>query len=125
MNDGKGTEEFSYDPNEISRLYTDVCKHTPVYVTNHQFISNYKIDKLVGMLKRSTSGQIEDFRGILFAVYRYARKSDFVYEDVRAMKDFLAMVEKSVDEENNWDKIQKLQMTYLCSNLRQFISQMS
>ena len=77
------------------------------------------------MLKRSTSGQIEDFRGILFAVYRYARKSDFVYEDVRAMKDFLAMVEKSVDEENNWDKIQKLQMTYLCSNLRQFISQMS
>ena len=125
MNDGKGTEEFSYDPNEISRLYTDVCKHTAVYVTNHQFISNYKIDKLVGMLKRSTSGQIEDFRGILFAVYRYARKSDFVYEDVRAMKDFLAMVEKSVDEENNWDKIQKLQMTYLCSNLRQFISQMS
>lgn len=94
-------------------------------MTNHQFISNYKIDKLVGMLKRSTSGQIEDFRGILFSVYRYARKSDFVYEDVRAMKDFLAMVEKSVDEENNWDKIQKLQMTYLCSNLRQFISQMS
>lgn len=41
------------------------------------------------------------------------------------MKQLLGLVEEKCNEENDWDKIQMMQINWLKSNLNQFIQQMS
>ena len=85
----------------------------------------YDMDNVVEMLLKSTSEQLQDFRGILFAIYRHAGKGEFDEKDIETMKQLLAKVEKKYDGENPWDKIQLMQIKWLKSNLKGFIEQMS
>ena len=116
---------FSYDPEDIEELYNNVCRNTYDYITGHRFLSKYDMDNVVEMLLKSTSEQLQDFRGILFAIYRHAGKGEFDEKDIETMKQLLAKVEKKYDGENPWDKIQLMQIKWLKSNLKGFIEQMS
>lgn len=116
---------FSYDPKDIEELYNNVCRNTCDYITGHRFLSKYNIDNIVDMLLKSTSEQLHDFRGILFAVYRNVGKGEFDEKDIEAMKQLVAKVEEKYDGENPWDKIQLMQIKWLKSNLKGFIEQMS
>lgn len=118
-------KEFDYNPQDIEELYNDVCRNTDKYTIGHRFLSKYEPDKIIEMLAKSSSEQLGDFRGILFAVYRYAVKSEFDEKDIEAMKQLLGLVEEKCNEENDWDKIQMMQINWLKSNLNQFIQQMS
>ena len=116
---------FSYDPEDIEELYNNVCRNTNDYITGHRFLSKYNMDNIGEMLLKSTSEQLHDFRGILFAVYRNAGKGEFNEKDIEAMKQLLAIVEEKYDGENMWDKIQLMQLNWLKSNLKDFIEQIS
>lgn len=116
---------FSYDPEDIEELYNNVCRNTNDYITGHRFLSKYNMDNIGEMLLKSTSEQLQDFRGILFAVYRNAGKGEFDEKDIEAMKQLLAIVEEKYDGENMWDKIQLMQIKWLKSNLKDFIEQIS
>ena len=116
---------FSYDPEDIEELYNNVCRNTYDYITGHRFLSKYNMDNIGEMLLKSTSEQLHDFRGILFAVYRNAGKGEFDEKDIEAMKQLLAIVEDKYDGENMWDKIQLMQINWLKSNLKDFIEQIS
>ena len=84
-------------------------------------MSKYDLDKIVEMLLKSTSKQLQAFRGILFAVYRDTGIKEFDEKDIEAMKQLLEKVGKKCDGENSWDKIQMLQIDWLKSNLNDFI----
>lgn len=116
--------DFSYESNALNEFYTDICKNTEKYTRGHQFISKYDLTKIMSMLLNSSSAQINDFRGILFAVYRYAGKNEFDEEDVDALRKLLGLVEETRNGEHNWDKIQLMQINWLCLNLEKFIKQM-
>lgn len=76
------------------------------------------------MLMKSTSRQLQSFRGILFVVYRHTKKGEFDEADIEAMKQLLKLIEVKLNGENQWDKIQLMQINWLKSNLNQFIGQM-
>jgi hypothetical protein len=116
---------FSYSPQDIEDLYNNICKNTYLYTKNHRFLSKYNLDNIVDMLLKSTSKQLDDFRGILFAIYRHAVKGEFDENDIDAMKQLLKKVEEKITGENSWDKIQFMQIDYLMQNLKQFIKQLS
>ena len=88
-------------------------------------MSKYNIDSFVEMLLKSTSEQLQDFRGILFAIYRHAGKGEFDEKDIEALEQLLENVKEKYDGENSWDKIQLMQIKWLMLNLEQFIKQMS
>jgi len=126
MNFKAPKNDFSYDVNDIKGLYDFVIEEKNKISGNHEFICRYDVGQLVEMLFHASSEQIEDFRGILFAVYRYAGKADFVEADVNTMKEILELVQEKLNSQNyDIDKIQIKQFKWLCSNLRTFISQMS
>lgn len=120
----EASTSFKYEPYDLESFYDDICKNRAIYISGHRFLSKYDLEKIVEMLMKSTSGQLQDFRGILFAVYRHARKGEFDEKDIEAMKQLLALVEEKVDGENQWDKIQLMQINWLKLNLNEFISQM-
>lgn len=120
---------FSYNPSDIEDLYDSVLKENYRISDDHKFISKYNAAQLVEMLFNSSSKQIIEFRKILFAVYRYASKADFIEADKNTMEEILELVQEKLDsdsyKEYGIDKIQLLQLRYLCDNLNTFITQMS
>ena len=91
---------------------------------NHAFLSKFNIDQIVEMIFHASSKQINDFRGTLFAVYRYAGKADFIEADTIALRKLLTLVQGRIDSENyELDKIQVKQLHWLCGNIKTFITQ--
>lgn len=126
MNTRNSRNDFSYNPDELGNLYNRVIKEEQKLRRNHEFLSVYNVKLIVEMLFHASAKQIGDFRGILFAVYRYAGKADFVEADVNAMKEILELVQEKIDSHDyEIDKIQIQQLNWLCSNLKTFILQMS
>lgn len=126
MNEKKSQNIFSYNPGEIENLYNCVIKEKHKLIRNHEFLSGYNVNQIVEMLFHSSAKQIHDFRGVLFAVYRYAGKADFVEADVIAMKEVLELVQEKINSQDyDIDKIQVEQLNWLCDNLKTFVLQMS
>ena len=126
MNFRNPKNDFSYNPDEIENLYYRVIKEEQRIRRNHEFLSRYNVNQIVEMLFHASAKQIDDFREMLFAVYRYAGKSDFVEADVIAMKEILELVQGKINSKDyEIDKIQIQQLSWLCSNLKTFILQMS
>ena len=132
MNNKNGQDNFSYSPNDFSYspddvkdLYDYVIKEGSKIRKNHEFIGRFDINLLIEMLFNASAKQLGDFRGTLFAVYRYASKAEFMETDVAAMKEILRLIQSKLDSKDyDMDKIQIKQIDWLCGNLRKFISQM-
>lgn len=119
INYGKNIINFSYNPNDIEKLYADICSASVYkYTIGGRFISKFDVDRIVKMLGDSTSKQISDFKGILLTVYRNKNKLDLCKEDIRALEDILKKIEKLP---NKWDKIQLWQINSLCNNIKNFL----
>ena len=126
MNAKYPQDSFSYVPNAIADLYNYVIREKNKISGNHAFLSKFNIDQIVEMIFHASSKQINDFRGTLFAVYRYAGKADFIEADTIALRKLLTLVQGRIDSQNyDMDKIQVKQLHWLCGNLKTFISQMS
>lgn len=129
MNTKKPQDGFSYNPADIKNFYECVAKERYKISDNHEFISKYNVSQLVEMLFHASARQIEDFRGTLFAIYRYAGKTDFIEADINTMKELLQVVQEKINSNDyqnyDIDKIQLKQLHWLCSNLTTFITQMS
>lgn len=129
MNFRNHQNDFSYKPSDIKELYDSVLKERYKIRSNHEFISRYNVSQLVEMLFDASSKQIMEFRDVLFAVYRHAGKADFIETDISTMKELLQMIQEKINSNDyqnyDIDKIQLLQLRYLCINLKTFITQMS
>lgn len=129
MNFRNHQNDFSYKPRDIKDLYDSVLKDEYKIRSNHEFISRYNVSQLVEMLFDASSKQIMEFRDVLFAVYRHAGKADFIETDISTMKELLQMIQEKINSNDyqnyDIDKIQLLQLRYLCINLKTFITQMS
>lgn len=119
------TTVFSYNPSEMKNWYDYVHQNLHVYAIGHCFLSNYDIDKIVEMLGKSTSRQLHDFRGILFMVYRDSGIRDFDERDIESMRQLLELINEKCNRDNQWDKIQLMQINWLKLNLKQFVEQLS
>lgn len=119
INSGKHTIEFSYNPVDIEKLYNDICSpNVGRYISGHRFISKFDVDKIVSMLMESTPKQMDDFRGILFKVYRDSNLG-IAEEDILTLSNILKQIEKARDK---WDKIQLIQINWLCENIASFLN---
>ncbi len=118
--------DIEYDPNKLSEYYTTVSQNKYTFRDNHRFISTFDLDSVVRLIFECSAAQLHDLRGILFAVYRDSCKGQFVEQDIEFMVELKTRVESSIDDESLVkDRIIRLQLSYLCDNLQQFISQLS
>lgn len=117
---------FSYKPDELDSFYNNLIQDNKPYFGDHKFISKFDNNKLTEMLFKCTSSQIGVFRGIMFAIYRYATSQDFFEDDLTSMvafKDILTNRLERIDV--NHDRIALYQIRLLIRNLNDFIKQLS
>lgn len=117
------TEDFSYDPAEIDVLQKQADSMTQY---SHRFISLYDLKKLVDMLFQCNAQQLHVFRSTMLSVYRNALPGQFEIDDYEFMKSMLARISsKKENLPRDFDRIQLLQINYLCENLNMFMNHLS
>lgn len=122
----KDDSEITYSPEDLSEYDTYVAKNRLLIQSKHRYISTFDIDQLESMLFACTAEQLQDVRGILFAVYRDCQKGDFIEADIDFMTELKHRIEmKTKNSDLVTDRIILLQLRYLCDNLQQFTDQLS
>lgn len=117
---------FTYTPEELAAYYKDIVHERSNIQISREFISKYDIGKLVDMLTHCDASQLDNFRGILWAVYRHASKGSFIENDTEALQQLLEKIlEKKRNDELPKDKIVRYQFKLLTGNLEHFINRLS
>lgn len=117
---------FSYFPEDLRDFHNQLIQNKGSYVKNHKFLSRFDIDRIADMLYRCSPAQLQEFRSIMFSVYRHANNHDFIEDDVIAMKSLRDKVsERIVNFSNSTDKIALQQYRWIIDNLDEFIKNLS
>ena len=80
---------FAYTPSKLENYYEEIARNKTEVAATHEFLSKFDIDRLVNMLMKCTAAEIDSFRDILWAIYRNARRGDFLASDVHAMHSLI------------------------------------
>lgn len=116
----------SYNPNKISGFHNQLIQNKGSIVKNHKFLSEFDIDKIAEMIFRCSPAQLQEFRSIMFSVYRNANSYDFIEEDIIAMKSLKDKVKERIDEYGSRiDKIVLKQYHLIIENIDEFITNLS
>lgn len=117
--------DFSYKPEDIHSFYAFITKNEAQVTVGHSFISKFDLDKMVDMIFACNPRQLQDWRGILFAVYRHATKADFLETDRIFIEELIAKINMALSkDETVTDRIVLLQINYLIGNLKMFAEQL-
>lgn len=126
MDSPNNSKLFSYNPVDLPKFYEELMEKREYYTRNHIFISNYDVDKLAEMLLKCTPAQLQDFRKIMFLMYRNAAKHEYLDADIQTMKLLKDTVnEKVLTCGNEIDKIVLQQFRWITSNIDEFINNLS
>ena len=121
----RGQLKFSYNPSDISDFYMEACRNKEQFILNNRFISCFDISKLVSMLLVCSAQQIDCFTGILFVFYRDVSFGEYDIDDIETLDLLQMKLNEAMSNDNNWDKIQRLQIDYLRKCIIEFIERMS
>lgn len=117
---------FSYSPEDLNDFYNQLVRNKGNYIKNHKFLSEFEMDRIANMLFECSPAQLQDFRGILFSVYRHADSHDFLEEDISAMESLKHKVQQRItDYSEITDKIALQQYRWIIENLDEFITNLS
>ena len=117
---------FSYEEDDLEDFYNKLIHDKYQFIKNHAFISNFDIERIAEMIFRCSPAQLQDFRRIMFSVYRHANSYDFIEDDVIAMKSLRDKVsERIANCSESTDRIALQQYRWIIENLDEFISNLS
>ena len=117
---------FTYSPEDIREFYTYVASNRGQIISSHAFISRFDLEKLLEMIFKCSSSQLDNLRGAFWAIYRHATNGSFLENDVLFMKSLVSKIEGALPERSDgMDRIVLMQIKLLIDNLQYFIEQLS
>lgn len=117
---------FGYTFSEIEPLRIFVINNKEQVRSRHKFLSNYEMPKLIEMILKCDSLNLNTLRSILQIVYKEANSDDFLTTDIAFMDDLKNKLEIYITQNYNLlniDKIQLYQIKGLIEDLTQLIKQ--
>jgi len=93
-------------------------------ITNKAFAKLLEIDKLVCMIDKANSYQVERIRELFHTVYSFSNLNEFFKNDLENLNLLKEEVNKLI-KESHYDKVKNKQLEYLISNLNGFIDSIS
>ena len=118
--------DFSYKPEDIHSFHVYITENRAQVTAGHTFISKFDLGKIVDMFFVCNPNQLHEWRRILFAVYRYSTKADFLETDRSFMEELIAQISNKLSEKKaGMDRIVLFQVDLLVKNLQMFIEQLS
>lgn len=122
------TFNFLYTSSDIEQLYNYVINNKKQLSSRKKFLSDFDLAKLIEMIFKCSSLNLDVFRKILLTIYANAGRNDFLTADITFMEDLKNELENSLSHNYgilNIDKIQLYQIGCLIKELTQFINQLT
>ncbi|MBE5804497.1 MAG: hypothetical protein E7316_08305 [Clostridiales bacterium] len=122
--EGKSSFPFTYDTKDLSRCCSDIIEKRDEYISSHSFFPRFESERLFDVLLKCTAEQINDFRGLLWAMYRHAQKGDYFDAEASSLAALLKRLE-DIEKPMSSDRIICYQFSLLIKNIRRHIMQIS
>lgn len=115
---------FDYSPEKIDEFCNYVYNNRSKFISRGAFAVKINTDKFVELLEKCSAEQISDLRDIFHEVYSYSNIDEYFIRDKEALIELKNKSEKLMNNNNSFDKIQKIQLQYLCNNLQSIIEKL-
>lgn len=116
---------FDYSLDKINLFCLEIYKNKDSFITKRCFARKLNNKKFVELLKKCNPAQMDELRAIFRYVYSFSNIKDFYAEDKDSLEDLKNKIEDLLANNNNFDLIQKKQLNYLISNLKNIIDKLS
>ena len=116
---------FKYTVDDLDRFYNDLYQARGSYIGNNAFAGELDNEKLLDLLKQSSANDIYIIRSIFHCIYSSVNIKDFLEKDKEILLTIKDRVADLYNTYNDFDKIQKLQISWLISDLEKIIQQLS
>lgn len=124
-NKKEALKNFDYKSTSIPDYYEYIIKQKKTFINEKGFANKLDVDKTAKMLKEASAKEIEDFRGILQYIYMdISNIAEFMSNDIENLNKLKLEIEKIIDKTDCIDAIQRLQLTWLNSNLEAIINKL-
>lgn len=124
-NNDKNLFDFDYSLDNVTSFCDEIYKNKDTFITKRCFARKLNNTKFVELLKKCSAFQMHELRAIFGYVYSFSNIKEFYEEDKDSLEDLKNKVEELLDNENGFDSIQKKQLNYLISNLKNIIDRLS
>lgn len=121
----KNEFDFDYTKEKIKDFCDFVYQNRDSFIGKRCFASKINNDKFVNLLEICSSAEIHELRGIFQSVYRFSNIKDFFLDDLNSIIDLKKKVEAMMENNVNYDNIQRKQVGYLIDNLEELINRLS
>ena len=112
---------FDYSLDKISSFCLEIYKNKDSFITKRCFARKLNNKKFVELLKKCKPAQTDELRAIFRYVYSFSNIKDFYAEDKDSLEDLKNKIEDLLANNNNFDLMEKKQLNYLISNLKNII----
>ena len=102
-------------------MHNAAIEHESDIRNNGKFVSLLDMDRFLSLLSNCTAIQLEELRIAFRSVYHNQNIKNHFGEEKIIMESLLAGVKSLIQEENGFDRIQKLQLKWFSSNLTEYV----
>ena len=120
---GETIFDFDYHPESIASLQNAINKNEGFIFQDGAFASRLDMDKVAEMLRKCTAAEINTFRYIFHSLYHTGNIREFLGGDKASVEQLYQHVIKLKDY-SEYDKIQKLQISYFIKNLEDILTRL-
>ena len=117
--------DFDYKVESMDALVQHIVENRNDYLNQHTFFKRIDVDKLIDVIKQSSSRQIDDLRRAIGTVYSYSNLKQFFADDKPSLLHLKEGIEALLaNEEEAGDKIKRMQLSWFVSNLERILKEL-
>lgn len=112
---------YKFSTNNVEKVCEDILVQKGKLMAGKQFASKIDLQCLIETLMECSASQIQDIRSMFLSMYGASNVKNFLHDDKDTLNKILTEIDEIIEQES-FDKIQKMQMQYLTTNLKDIIS---
>lgn len=117
--------QFDYNPKNIQQ-YAEIVRDNRNGIRQERlFVSNFDRNRLLDFIFSCNASQLDEFRGVLFGIYRDRGRDSFKNKDIEFMKQLLQDIDERQSSGQIVDGIVNRQILFLKDNFKTFIKQIA
>ena len=116
--------DFNYIPEKVPEFCRYVYNNRDKFVSRGAFAVKINIDEFIRLLENCSAEQMSDLRNTFLKVYSFSNIDEYFIGDKEALTELKNRVEDLRSTNKKFDKIQLMQLEYLCSNLQRIITKL-
>ena len=116
--------DYDYSIEGLHDFCENAIKSKDKYITERSFSSKLDIDKLIQLLKKCSSSEINEIRAVFLSIYSFSNIKDYFSNDASSIDKLLKEI-ANLKKYSKYDAFQKKQIGYFEGNLTDIFNRLT